>query len=207
VLALYLDNAAAAGNRGCRRSKRNFLLRQTVNWDAIGTIGEKIGLIAVAVLVVYVFVKVVAGLLANLAVWSNSDTQEPIDEPTDTQKPSGDPVDDVPGLHVLSEYGDEHRFVDKNPAEKTIRATIRSLDWVGGFHQVVLVTSPGVSLEVGGSLDPDDGLSSVYRDSKNNIYRVTGEPPTTVENMEDLLVSFYLGDGRWEKNLSPPAGG
>jgi len=178
-----------------------------VNWDAIETIGEKIGLIAVAVLVVYVFVKVVAGLLANLAVWSNSDAQEPIDEPTDTQKPSGDPVDDVPGLHVLSEYGDEHRFVDKNPVEKTIRATIRSLDWVGGFHQVVLVTSPGVSLEVGGSLDPDDGLSSVYRDSKNNIHRVTREPPTTVENMEDLLVSFYLGDGRWEKKLPPPAGG
>ena len=115
------------------------------------------------------------------------------------EEPGGVPVPDAAGLHVFSEYGDQYRFVDKNPTEETIRTTIRSLDWVGGFHEVILVASPGVSLEVSGSLDPADGLSSVYRDSKNKKYAVTREPPSTVENMEDLLVSFYSGDGRWKR--------
>jgi len=160
-----------------------------LNWEAIGTIGGKIGFLVVVVFLVYVFLKVVVGLLVELSFGSS----------THTEGSGGDPVPDVPGLHVIAEYGDQPSLVDKNPSEQTIRATIRSLDWVGGFHLVFLVTSPDVSLEVGGSLDPDDGLSSVYRDLKNKIYRVTRKPPTTIENMEDLLVSFHLGDGRWEQ--------
>jgi len=141
------------------------------------------------VFLAYVVLKRVVGLLVELCFGSDIHTEEP----------SGDPLPDVPGLHVLSEYGAQHKFVDNTPTEETIRVTVRGLDWVEGFHQVLLVTSPGVSLEVGGSLDPQDGLASVYRDCKNEIFRVTREPPTTVENMEELLVSFYLGDGRWEQ--------
>lgn len=163
------------------------------------TLLSKIGVVIGACLLAFGLSKIIAGLLAGVAIWPNPDRQEPSDDSTDAQESSSEPVDDFPGLHVLSEYGAQHRFVDKNPTEETIRATIRSLDWVGGFHQVILVTSPGVSLEVGGSLDPDDGLASVYRDSKNKIYRVTREPPITVEHMEDLLVSFYLGDGQWKR--------
>jgi len=173
-----------------------------VSWEAIGAIGEKIGLFAIVVFLGYVILKLVAWFLVDVTIWSNTDTQELSGDPTDAQEPSDDPVEEIPGLHVLSEYGDQHRFLDKNPTEETIRATIRGLDWVGGFHQVLLVKSPGVSLEVGGSLHPDDGLASVYRDWQNNIYRVTREPPTTVKNMEDLLVSFHLGDGRWEQTYN-----
>ena len=170
-----------------------------MSWEAIGTVGEKIGLLAIVVFLAHVILKLVAGFLVDVTIWSNTDTQEQSRDPTDAQESSDDSVEDIPGLHVLSEVGDQHRLLDKNPTEETIRTTIRGLDWVGGFHQVILVTSPGVSLEVGGSLDQDDGLASVYRDWKNKIYRVTREPPTTIENMEDLLVSFHLGDGRWEE--------
>ena len=149
----------------------------------------KVVVVTGTVFLAYQILKRAIGLLVDLAFESNTSTEEP----------GGEPVPDVPGLHVWSEYGAEDRLVDKNPTEETIRATIRGLDWIGGFHQVFLVTSPGVSLEVGGSLDPDDGLSSAYRDLKRKIFRVVTEPPTTVENMEDLLVSFYLGDGQWER--------
>ncbi|MGI9235882.1 MAG: hypothetical protein ACR2QZ_00700 [Woeseiaceae bacterium] len=169
-----------------------------MNWESIGTIGEKVGILAIVVVLAYVILKGVVALLVDLVNWSNTDAQDLSGDPAD-QELSGDPANDVPGLHVLSEHGDQHRFIDENPTEKTIRMTMTSLNWVDGFHQVVLVTSPGVSLEVGGSLHPEDGLSSVYRDWKNRIHRVTKEPPTTVENMEDLLVSFHLGDGRWEQ--------
>ena len=103
------------------------------------------------------------------------------------------------GLHVFSDYGSKYRYIHENPTEETIRTMIRSLDWVDGFHQVLLVVSPGISLEVGGSLNPEDGLHSVYRDWNRGIPKVTKEPPTTVENMEELLVSFHFGDGRWQQ--------
>lgn len=163
------------------------------------TLLTKAGVVIAVGLLAYLILRIVVGFLVDLVTWSSRDTREQSSDSTEAQERSADPVDDVPGLHVLSDYGAEHRFVDRNPTEETIRATIRSLDWVGGFHQVLLVTSPGVSLEVGGSLDPEDGLASVYRDSKNEVFRVTREPPTTVRNMEDLLVSFFLGDGRWEQ--------
>ena len=159
----------------------------------------KVGVVIGAGLLAYVVLKILARFIVDLVAWSNTDTQELEEDPTSTRESSGDSADDVPGLHVLSDYGAQHTFVDKHPTEEIIRATIRSLDWVDGFHQVLLVTSPGVSLEVGGSLDPDHGLASVHRDWKNEIYRVTREPPTSVRNMEDLLVSFHLGDGRWEQ--------
>ena len=106
-----------------------------------------------------------------------------------------DPVLDYPGLHVSSEYGDTHRYVSPDPDVETIEKTVQSLDW-SGFHQVFLVNNSGESIEVGGSLDPKDGLSSVYR--YKEIYRVTKEPPKTVAEMLDILKSFYAEDGNWE---------
>ncbi len=158
----------------------------------------KIGVVVGACLLAYAVLRIVIEMLTSLFGWATTEPQKPGDDPADAEEPDSDPIEDVPGLHVLS-YGAEHTLVDKYPSERSIRATIRNLDWVDGFHQVLLVTSSGVSLEVGGNLDPDIGLASVYRDWKKEIYRVTREPPTTVQNMEDLLVSFYLGDGRWER--------
>lgn len=168
-----------------------------MNLDAIGTLGEKIGLFAIVVLVGFVICKLVAKLLVDVTIWSNPDSQQLSGDP-ETQEPSYDPADHAPGLHVYSAYGERQRLVKKNPSEDVIRATIRRLDWVEGFHHVWLVTSPGVSLEVSGSLDPNYGLSSAYRDLNNSTMRVIKDPPSSVEQMEDLLVSFHVGDGRWE---------
>ena len=167
--------------------------------ESFGIAAEKIGLIAVVVLVGFVISKLVARFLVDVTVWSNPGNQENSSDPTDAREQSGDPADEIPGLHVFSEYGGQGKSVNKNPTEEIIRSTIRRLDWVDGFHHVWLVTPPGESLEVSGSLDPDYGLSSAYRDWSNNVVRVIKEPPISVDQMEDLLVSFHLGDGRWEK--------
>ena len=112
-----------------------------------------------------------------------------------TDAPEGRAV----GLHVLSDFGDTHEFVSEAPDRRLIMSTLRTLDWRNGFHQVILITEPGVSMEVGGSLDPSDGLSSIYQDENNDIYRVTAKPPSTVDEMEAILVSFCQGDGKWEQ--------
>ena len=159
----------------------------------------KLGLLIGACFVAYLVVKIVVGLLASVIAWSSPEAREKGDQATDADERIGESIERVPGLHVLSDYGAEHRLVDRNPSERTIRTTIRSLDWHGGFHQVLLVTYSGDCFEVGGSLDPDDGLSSSYGQSKKGILKVISEAPTTVGQMEDLMVSFYRGDGVWER--------
>lgn len=67
-----------------------------------------------------------------------------------------------------------------------------------GFFQVVLVLPSGQSMEVGGSLDPTHGLSSVFRDPDVGDYRVTKDPPSSVREMIKILVSFNRGDKRWQ---------
>ena len=109
------------------------------------------------------------------------------------------PEIEIVGLHVLTNFPTERVFVTDSPVEADIVETIRDLDWRNGFHQVILVTSPGVSMEVGGSLEPGVGLSSVYRDLNNRIYRVTRYPPETTMEMEKILLSFHAGDNEWEE--------
>jgi hypothetical protein len=133
------------------------------------------------------------GILSNLRSLFGAKAAKSPSQVTDP--PDGRAI----GLHVLSDFGDNYEFVSEAPNRPLIMSTIRALDWRNGFHQVILVTEPGVSMEVGGSLDPSDGLSSIYQDEKNDIYRVTAKPPSTVDEMEAILVSFLHGDGRWEQ--------
>lgn len=111
---------------------------------------------------------------------------------------SVEPEHEKLGLHVYSGFGNKHYFITSRPTVEKIRKTLSALDWEEDFHQVVLVISPGESIEVGGSLNPNDGLSSVYRNNNENIYRVTRVPPSTVKEMERILISFVRGDGLWE---------
>ena len=112
-----------------------------------------------------------------------------------TDGPDGERV----GLHVLSDYGDIHRFISDTPNRRIIIDTIRELDWENGFHSVILIKQPGLSLEVGGSLDPSDGLSSVYTDEANGAVEVTIDPPQSIGEMENLLVDFLGAAGRWRQ--------
>ncbi len=170
-----------------------------MNWEWIVPIVDKIGLVAAVVFATYLFLKFGLGWLVDQVFGSSSDDEDLDSETIGAGESGSDPMEDIPGLHVYSLYTSEHTLIDKHPTESIIRQAIRSLDWVDGFYVVTLVTSPGVALTVSGSLNPEDGLSSDYRDSGNNVHRITREPPTTVRNMEDLLVSFHRGDGRWEQ--------
>jgi len=49
---------------------------------------------------------------------------------------------------------------------------------------------------LGGSLNPDHGLSAVYRNRNEQTEAVTKEAPETVEDMEAILIAFLKpGDG------------
>ena len=132
---------------------------------------------------------VFARLLSLLGIGSAKSTVQVVEEPVGSKI----------GLHVLSDFGETHVFVSETPNRRLIISTIRALDWDSGFHQVILISAPGVSMEVGGSLDSSNGLSSIYQDENRDIARVTASPPKTVEDMEAILVSFLAGDGRWER--------
>ena len=170
-----------------------------MNWDWVVPIIDKIGFVAVVVFVAYIFLKVVLGWLVDQVFGSSSDAEDLEAEATGAGESGSDPVEDTPGLHVYSGLPTEHTLVDTNPTEATIRQAIRSLDWEDDFYLVTLTTSPGVALTVGGSLNPEVGLSGSYWESGNNAHRITREAPTTVQDMEDLLISFHRGDGRWEQ--------
>ncbi len=170
-----------------------------MNWEWIVPIVDKIGLVAAVVFATYLFLKFGLGWLVDQVFGSSSDDEDLDSETIGAGESGSDPVEDIPGLHVFSGLPTERTVVDTNPTEAIIRQAIRNLDWDYEFHLVTLVISPGVSLTVGGSLNPEVGLSSSYIDETNNVHRITREPPTTVRNMEDLLVSFHRGDGRWEQ--------
>jgi len=104
------------------------------------------------------------------------------------------------GVHVLSNFGEEQHLVSSTISKQTIRDALRSLDWVNGFHQVVVVTSRGVSMEVGGSLDPEHGLSAMYRSRADRVDAVILNPPETVEEMENILLSFIGKDDSWRQD-------
>jgi hypothetical protein len=67
-------------------------------------------------------------------------------------------------LRVLSNYGETERAVTDQATAETVESTMSSLDWQG-FHQVVLERPNGDWMEVGGSLDPSDGLSVMYEEN------------------------------------------
>jgi len=110
-----------------------------------------------------------------------------------------DPVEAEPGLHVIADFGADHALASAAPDEQIIARTMSRLDWERSFYQVVLVRSSGESLEVGGSLDPQHGLSGTYRDPASGTHLVTPEPPASVEAMTSILSSFSAGTDTWRR--------
>jgi len=110
-----------------------------------------------------------------------------------------DRISGVTGLHVLSDYGSGHELRSSAPTETAITDLMNSLAWDSDFYQVVLVLPKGDSMEVGGSIEPSTGLSSQYRNEAQGIFRLTKIPPTTVQEMTDILLSFHRGDNQWEQ--------
>ena len=107
-----------------------------------------------------------------------------------------DPVESKVGIHVIPNFGDDPTVYSPAISEEAVRSALQSVDWLNGFHQVVVVLSPGTSMEVGGSLNPDHGLSAVYRNRNEQTEAVTKEAPETVKDMEAILIAFLKpGDG------------
>lgn len=100
-------------------------------------------------------------------------------------------------LEIISNYGGKTTLITNQATTDIVRDTMRKLDW-SGFHQVVLTKSNGDWLEVGGSLDPSDGLSVMYQE--NNEQVVIKSPPTSVKEMSSFLISYLSGEDDWKKN-------
>lgn len=105
----------------------------------------------------------------------------------------------IVGIHLLSDYGSEYQFLSQEITEEKIREEINKLDWSKSFNQFVVVKHPGVSMEVGGSINPVDGLSAMYRDRHNKVDAVIATPPATVDEMAEILVAFIKSDDSWKK--------
>ncbi len=104
-----------------------------------------------------------------------------------------EPTEAIVGIHLLSDYGSRYQFLSTDISATTVEEAVRKIDWKHGFYQVVVVLTPGVSMEVGGSDNSIDGFSVMYRNRHNRIEAVIVSPPTTSEAMAEILMEFIKG--------------
>ena len=98
-------------------------------------------------------------------------------------------------LRVFSDYGASEQVVTEDATPETVKNTMNSVNWQE-FHQIVLDSPNGNMMEVGGSLNPDDGLSVLYQE--NGSQSVIKVPPTSVDEMTSLLLSYLSGTNDWK---------
>lgn len=110
-----------------------------------------------------------------------------------------DPTESRVGIHIIPNFGDDPTVYSSEITEAAVRSALKSVDWVTGFHQVVVVLSPGTSMEVGGSLDPEHGLSAMYRNRREGIEAVTRDAPETLSDLEAILLAFIKPGDRWKQ--------
>ena len=102
------------------------------------------------------------------------------------------------GLHLLANYGSKYSFLSSSVSQSTINHEIHKLDWPNSFYQLILVLEPGISMEVGGSLNPSDGLSARYLNRDTKTEAVIIKSPESVQEMENILVQFSNGGNLWK---------
>lgn len=100
-------------------------------------------------------------------------------------------------LRVLSDYGARERLVSASATEQDIKTLMTGLDW-DAFHQVLLVTEHGDYMEVGGSLDPNDGFSVLVQVGKRQ--HVINSPPATVDELTRWLIDYRHDPQRWRSH-------
>lgn len=101
-------------------------------------------------------------------------------------------------LEVISDYGSVVRTISDEATQEIVVSTMQSLDW-GGFHQVVLTKPNGDWLEVGGSLNPNDGLSVMHE--KNKTQEVIKTPPENVIEMTSFLAAYLEDTDEWREGV------
>jgi len=98
-------------------------------------------------------------------------------------------------LMLLSNYGAEEKKISDSTTIEQIKSTMNELDW-NNFHQVILSSDNTNWIEVGGNLN-EDGLSSMYEEDGKQF--IINEPPSSVEHMTEILISYFNGDGKYKK--------
>lgn len=97
-------------------------------------------------------------------------------------------------IRIFSNYGSKEIMNQKNISIQLIKESMNRLDW-NNYHQVILSKNENDWIEVGGNLTID-GLSCMYEE--NNEQFVIDIAPTTVEQMIDILLSYYNGDEKFK---------
>ena len=99
-------------------------------------------------------------------------------------------------LRVLSNYGENEQVVTEDATPEIIQKTVHSLNWQE-FHQVLLERSSGDWMEVGGSLNPEDGFSVMYEENGRQL--VIKTPPTRIDEMTEMLLAYLSGSEDWKR--------
>jgi len=98
-------------------------------------------------------------------------------------------------LLVLSDYGSKENLKKENPSESDILNIMNSIDW-NLFHQVCLSKNDYDWIEVSGNLN-EDGLAAIYE--KNNEQFVIDKAPTSINQLTEILLSYFNNDGKFNK--------
>ncbi len=101
------------------------------------------------------------------------------------------------GVHLLKMGGD-YRQLSRELDMQQISAELHKLDWQSNFYQFIVVKEPGISMEVGGSLDESDGLSAYYKNFPEQVEAVIVGPPKSVLEMEQILEAFLQPGEVWK---------
>jgi hypothetical protein len=110
---------------------------------------------------------------------------------TGGREPSAESAGDmIMRLEVISDYEGTTTEVSDRATPELIKYTMASLDWQR-FHQVLLSKANGDWLEVGGSLNPDEGLSVMWEEAGEQ--KVIAQPPASVAELTDFLLAFLSG--------------
>lgn len=109
-------------------------------------------------------------------------------------------VESRTGIHLLLGFGSAHEYVGEEITPQVISSVLTSLDWENRFYQLIVVVRPGISMEVGGSLNGIDGLSAMYRNRHKRISAVIVQAPESVAELQNILEDFIEPDAVWEKN-------
>jgi hypothetical protein len=110
-----------------------------------------------------------------------------------------DPIESTVGVHIVPNFGDDPTIFSPDISAQAVHSALQSVDWINGFNQVVVVISPGVSMEVGGSLNPDHGLSAIYRNRPEGVEAVTKDAPESIADLEAILQAFLKRDDSWQQ--------
>jgi len=132
--------------------------------------------------------------LLTLGLLVSACSEAPLEESIETSQSAMNEESDPMKLTVLINYASEEKVISEAATAEELIQALESIDWQI-FHQVVLEKSNGDWIDVGGNLG-SDGLSVMYEE--DGIQLVIVDPPTTVDQMKSILLSYLAGDGKFK---------